>query len=150
LGCILDLSKDNFGNYVVQNVLHYGTPEIRAKVIQSLFPHILTIGCNKAGSNILEKCFAKCPRNLKGQLADSVIQDTTTLAKLVRNRYGNYVVQKMLTCLPAKEKSELVHSLEDHFKNLEKLNDHEQHVYNQIHRQSHRNNNNKSTPPINE
>lgn len=138
LDYILDLSKDNFGNYVIQNVLHYGNTEIRSKVIQALLPHILTVGCNKAGSNILEKCFSKCPPELKNQLADAVIQQESTLAKLVSNRYGNYVVQKMLTCLQSEKRQKLIQNLEEHFKKLDSLNDAEQHVYNQIHKRGGR------------
>merc|ERR1711964_821555 len=131
---ILDLSKNPFGNYVVQNMIHYGNQGIRVNVLNVLLPHLSTIACHKSGSNILEKIVSKCSPDLKEKVMNGIIENGSILKKIIRDQYGNYVIQKMLRCLPHQQKQILIQALHTHFSTVkdEKIHVHEKHVINQI------------------
>lgn len=50
------LARDQFGNYVIQHVVQYGTPEQRSVVIGRLAPSVVSLAQHKFASNVVEKC----------------------------------------------------------------------------------------------
>jgi len=89
---------------------------------------------NKAGSNILEKCLSKASDLRKIELMKPIIQNQEDLGRIVGDKFGNYVIQRMLVSLPYQERQVLINALKNYFteRNLTNLNDYENYVYQQI------------------
>jgi len=131
---VLALCQDGYGNYVVQKMIHYGNEELRGKVCDSLLPYVVQLCCNKAGSNILEKCLSKASDLRKIELMKPIIQNQEDLGRIVGDKFGNYVIQRMLVSLPYQERQVLINALKNYFteRNITNLNDYENYVYQQI------------------
>jgi pumilio RNA-binding family len=135
LQSVLQLCQDGYGNYVVQKMIHYGDVELRGKVCDALLPYVVQLCCNKAGSNILEKCLSKASDLRKVELMKPIIEnEEKSLAKIVGDKFGNYVIQRMLVSLPYEERKTLINSLKAYFdeRDLSALNDNENYVHQQI------------------
>jgi pumilio RNA-binding family len=54
------LSKDQYGNYVVQHVLQHGDDVSRKSVLSTLAGQIVPLAQHKFASNVVEKCLTYC------------------------------------------------------------------------------------------
>lgn len=103
---ILDLWKDQFGNYVIQLILEKGTDlSIKSKISESLLGQIRQLSIHKFASNVVEKCIEHCQVQDKVLIIDELIgikeksdspTSDTELYKIMDNKYGNYVIQKAI------------------------------------------------------
>jgi len=107
---ILDLTKDVYGNYVVSHVLEHGKMQDKLFVINKIKKKVLMLSNHKFGSNVIEKCLAHGDKKQKEEILNEIISakilDTVTderqgsqvsLQDLMRDKYGNYVIQRVLT-----------------------------------------------------
>ncbi|KAF1810976.1 ARM repeat-containing protein [Eremomyces bilateralis CBS 781.70] len=99
------LIADQYGNYVTQHAIEHGSPEDRTKIITHVKTRILMFSRHKFASNVVEKCLVhgtsaqrhemmlrileQCPRN-------PGVASNEALFQLLKDAYGNYVVQKLL------------------------------------------------------
>jgi hypothetical protein len=100
-----ELVYDEYGNYLVQNLIQGNLYGSRHAVHEFLLQcPLLTSACDKFGSNVFETLLL----NSTAEQSDAVIlafleqcqaagQTDEMVANIAMNRYGNYVVQRMLT-----------------------------------------------------
>lgn len=96
---IRSLCFNEFGNYVVQFLLQNGAPRDTVNVIRRLHKFILALSTNKYGSNVAEKCFTTGNEAQREAFINIVLDGTNGTAPffdMVKNEYGNYVIQKMM------------------------------------------------------
>eukprot|EP00933_Yihiella_yeosuensis_P071721 TRINITY_DN79961_c0_g1_i1.p1 TRINITY_DN79961_c0_g1~~TRINITY_DN79961_c0_g1_i1.p1 ORF type:complete len:594 (-),score=138.46 TRINITY_DN79961_c0_g1_i1:394-2175(-) len=108
LGKIADLSQNSYGNYVVQHMLEHGRKEDKQTIIRSIATGILDFSKHKCSSNVVEKCFeavttgehAQSLEEERNILMKSVLgnqgDENPALLQMMDDRFGNYIVQKML------------------------------------------------------
>eukprot|EP01079_Euglenida_sp_SAG-EU17-18_P009557 gene9557-1718_t len=98
------LVKDRYGNYVVQHVLENGSVDDQEQIVEALKFHIPELSVNKFASNVIEKLF--CSDICSGEDRLAMAQDITgrtapnglpVILSMVRDMYGNYVVQRMVS-----------------------------------------------------
>ena len=131
LKLVTELSKDQYGNYVIQHVLeHDKTPnggEARFKIIQIVANNMLYMSKNKFGSNVVEKAFifAKEDGNERDMLVDGMIGDingqngvNSPLRYMVSDQFGNYVVQKVLDVVNEEQRIRLFRKIKELVPNL--------------------------------
>mmetsp|Transcript_2473 Transcript_2473/g.5003 ORF Transcript_2473/g.5003 Transcript_2473/m.5003 type:complete len:497 (+) Transcript_2473:205-1695(+) len=99
-----ELVHDKYGNYLVQNLIQANMWGVRRAVHEFLLQcPLLTLACDKFGSNVLETFLL----NSKAEQSDAVIiafleqcraagKIDQIVVNIAINRYGNYVVQRML------------------------------------------------------
>lgn len=122
----MQLTQDQYGNYVIQHVLEHGKEEERSYIIGQLAPHILALSQNKFASNVVEKCLlfgnpqqrvalveailtAPMPQSMPEAPAGAAGLGTgegcghgngdlsaDPLYEVMKDQFGNYVVQKVL------------------------------------------------------
>ncbi|AQK42803.1 uncharacterized protein LOC100383330 [Zea mays] len=93
------LTDDKFGNYVVQHVLKHGKPEERSAIIQKLSGQVVILSKLKYASNVIEKCLEFGTLEERDSLIGEIISSGQTFQELMKDQFGNYVVQKVLkTC----------------------------------------------------
>ncbi|CEH14061.1 Translational repressor MPT5/PUF4 and related RNA-binding proteins (Puf superfamily) [Ceraceosorus bombacis] len=91
----LTLVQDPFGNYVVQYILDLNDPRYSDAVVQQFIGNVCLLSVQKFSSNVMEKCIRVSNASLRKQLIDELL-NRARLEKLLRDSFGNYVVQTSL------------------------------------------------------
>ncbi|CAL8464526.1 g4061 [Coccomyxa elongata] len=101
----LDLSRDTYGNYVIQHSLAHGNEEEREEIISRLQDHIVELSTHKFASNVVEKCLQHGSHGQRRKLISTMLGEPSgldpkdadqLLQTMTKDQYGNYVVQKTL------------------------------------------------------
>ncbi|KAM0454746.1 hypothetical protein ACHAPV_005498 [Trichoderma viride] len=118
------LITDQYGNYVAQHVIQNGELEDRELIIQLVMGQLLTLSKHKFASNVVEKCIefgtAAQRTTIREQLTTAGPDGNNPLQQMMRDQFGNYVIQKMLGQLQGEERDALVEEIKPQFYNLKK------------------------------
>lgn len=104
-----ELSQDLYGNYVAQHVLRFSAKPLREKAVEALMMAPVDYACHKYASNVLEQALLYGDQDQRQKMVRSIINSPRrgdsgdALCMLTTNRFGNYVVQRMLDVLPSSE-----------------------------------------------
>lgn len=113
------LITDQYGNYVAQHVIQNGKAEDRDKLIALVMAQLLTLSKHKFASNVVEKCIehgsVEQRSSIRVQLTTVGSDGTSPLQQMMRDQYGNYVIQKLLGQLEGNEKELLVEEIKPQF-----------------------------------
>eukprot|EP00803_Ostreobium_quekettii_P002535 evm.model.scf_736EXC.5 EVM.evm.TU.scf_736EXC.5 scf_736EXC:32512-37009(-) len=94
------LSQDQYGNYVVQHIVQHSTDEDRERVVNQLAPCAVALSQHKFASNVMEKCLVHGNDAQRRLLIEKVVGEDAArsedLMQMMRDQYGNYVVQRIL------------------------------------------------------
>ncbi|CAL5028625.1 unnamed protein product [Urochloa decumbens] len=112
------LTDDKFGNYVVQHVLEHGKPEERSSIIQKLSGQVVVLSKQKFASNVIEKCLANGTPEERDSLIGEIISSGQTFQELMKDQFGNYVVQRVLQTCDDKYLEMILSSIKLHLNEL--------------------------------
>lgn len=93
------LVQDPFGNYVVQYILDLNEPAFTTPMCEGFKGKIVELSKQKFSSNVIEKCI-RCAEMSSKAMMISELLDAEELERLMRDSYGNYVVQTALEFAP--------------------------------------------------
>ncbi|TFK42565.1 armadillo-type protein [Crucibulum laeve] len=96
------LMVDQFGNYVVQFLLEHGKPQDKALVVVKLRGQLLYLARHKFASNVCERALLSADIDSRRMLIDEIMMNRpgdgfNLITALMRDQYGNYVLQRALT-----------------------------------------------------
>merc|ERR1719253_1085282 len=95
-----DLAKDEYGNYVIQSIAERIDTPHRPLVLQTICDKILLLSTDKYASNVCEKALVFSSEEDRSLLISTVLgdplDDNPALYTMMRDRYANYIVQKMI------------------------------------------------------
>jgi hypothetical protein len=94
------LVQDPFGNYVIQYILDLNDAAFTSPMCQGFQGKITELSKQKFSSNVIEKCIRCADMPSKALMIEELL-DAEELEKLMRDSYGNYVVQTALEFAPA-------------------------------------------------
>jgi hypothetical protein len=94
------LVQDPFGNYVVQYILDLNEPSFTTPMCHNFQGKIAELSKQKFSSNVIEKCM-RCADPPTKAMMIAELMDPNELEKLMRDSYGNYVIQTALEFAPA-------------------------------------------------
>ncbi|KAH7554741.1 hypothetical protein BM1_07402 [Bipolaris maydis] len=94
------LVQDPFGNYVVQYILDLNDASFTTPMCQGFQGKICELSKQKFSSNVIEKCIRCAEPHVKGMMIEELL-DVEQLEQLMRDSYGNYVIQTALEFAPA-------------------------------------------------
>ncbi|RLM66228.1 hypothetical protein C2845_PM16G02660 [Panicum miliaceum] len=112
------LTDDKFGNYVVQHVLDHGKPEERSSIIQKLSGQVVILSKQKFASNVIEKCLANGTPEERDSVIGEIISSGQTFQELMKDQFGNYVVQRVLQTCDDKYLEMILSSIKLHLSEL--------------------------------
>uniref|UniRef100_A0A0A9F4Z4 PUM-HD domain-containing protein n=1 Tax=Arundo donax TaxID=35708 RepID=A0A0A9F4Z4_ARUDO len=112
------LTDDKFGNYVVQHVLQHGKPEERTSIIQKLSGQVVILSKQKFASNVIEKCLTFGTPEERDGLIGEIISSGQTFQELMKDQFGNYVVQRVLQTCDDKHLEMILSSIKLHLNEL--------------------------------
>lgn len=101
MSSISNLIQDQYGNYVIQHVVEHGKIEERSIIMKLVQAQVCEFSQHKFASNVVERCLQHGSLEERETLIEIlIVGDPTTngspLAHLVRDQFGNYVVQRVL------------------------------------------------------
>lgn len=118
------LITDQYGNYVVQHIIEHGMPEDRSRIIQLVIAQLVTLSKHKFASNVVEKCIqygnAEERKGIREQIISQASDGTSSLQLMMKDQYGNYVIQKLLNQLEGAEREAFVEEMRPQFQTLRK------------------------------
>ncbi|RAL02736.1 mRNA-binding protein PUF3 [Aspergillus ibericus CBS 121593] len=98
--CTSKLITDQFGNYVIQHVIENGEEKDRSRMIVIVMSQLLTYSKHKFASNVVEKSIEYGEESQRRQMISMLTsvndRGESPLIGLMRDQYGNYVIQKVL------------------------------------------------------
>mmetsp|Transcript_60922 Transcript_60922/g.96840 ORF Transcript_60922/g.96840 Transcript_60922/m.96840 type:complete len:803 (-) Transcript_60922:1475-3883(-) len=131
---LLHLCQSQYGNYVIQHILKLSffqdseQPDdchlIKQQVIKSVFENVVYLSKNKYGSNVVENCLDFATDLQKEVVLNAIINKKSKqiLCEMVKHKYANYVIQRLLNSCNVKQQKRLVNAIERNVTNLRTLN----------------------------
>ena len=93
----IELCQDQYGNYVIQHVLETRSGKNCDEIYKALKGKIFEMSIHKFASNVIERCLHFGSKEEKDHLIDEIIlkgdRVHNSLISLVKDKFGNYVVQ---------------------------------------------------------
>ena len=118
---LIDLCRDQFGNYVIQHLLDKMGGKNCQQIYQALRGRIYEMSIHKFASNVIEKCLYNGTDEQKTEIINELLNKGDnvhdSLISLVKDKFGNYVVQKMIEYAPEKPRMAMI----DHIMNNPEL-----------------------------
>ncbi|OAG35684.1 hypothetical protein AYO21_10155 [Fonsecaea monophora] len=116
---ILPLISDSYGNYVVQHIIQNGELQDRRQVVNIVLQQLLAFSKHKFASNIVEKSIDCADEDQRVQILRGLTapneQGVTPVLGLMRDQYGNYVLQKVFGQLQGSEQQALRADMEQNY-----------------------------------
>ncbi|KAJ5972830.1 Armadillo-like helical [Penicillium vulpinum] len=123
--CTSNLIPDQFGNYVIQHVIENGDEKDRTRMIDIVMGQLLAYSKHKFASNVVEKSIefgAEHERiHIISTLTSTNDRGESPLLGLMRDQYGNYVIQKVLGQLKDAEREALIDQIKPLLSQLKKF-----------------------------
>ncbi|KAM3423391.1 hypothetical protein BST61_g824 [Cercospora zeina] len=98
--------SDQFGNYVVQHVVSHDHGEGKQQVLTIVAQGLEGYSKHKFSSNVVEKCLERSDDGYRHSVMTKLLDDNArrtegegVLLGMIRDNYGNYVIQKFLDTL---------------------------------------------------
>ncbi|OBT60390.1 hypothetical protein VE03_10140 [Pseudogymnoascus sp. 23342-1-I1] len=124
--CAQMLIIDQYGNYVVQHVIQHGKPEDQAALIALVTNQVLTLSKHKFASNVVERSIACGTTEQRQAIVTTIVEldsdGSSPLQLMMKDQYGNYVVQKLLGQLKGAERDSFVEDIKPQLMQLKKYN----------------------------
>ena len=90
------LVQDPFGNYVLQYVLDLANPKYVHDLCMTLMGEYMPFARQKFASNVIEKLLKVAVEEDRGSIIGELINNPIEFQDLLRDQFGNYVVQTAL------------------------------------------------------
>ncbi|KAI1979917.1 mRNA binding protein puf3 [Ophidiomyces ophidiicola] len=123
--CCASLIPDQFGNYVIQHVIENGEKKDKLQMISVVISQVVSFSKHKFASNVVEKTIEfGCPSDRSRIFKVFITPNDhgeSPLLGLMRDQYGNYVVQKVLQVLQGREYHALVEQIHPLLSQLKKF-----------------------------
>ena len=115
------LILDQYGNYVIQHILDHGQAAYKAQIVGRLEGRVLTLSQHKFASNVVEKCVTNASSDQRTRLIAEICADESSLGSMIKDQYGNYVVQKMIETAGEADLAVLMSKIKSHCNSLHKF-----------------------------
>ncbi|KAJ5669307.1 hypothetical protein N7462_010377 [Penicillium macrosclerotiorum] len=123
--CTANLIPDQFGNYVIQHVIENGDAKDRDRMIQIVMSQLLAYSKHKFASNVVEKSIEFGDESQRHHIISTLTSPNdrgeSPLLGLMRDQYGNYVIQKVLGQLKGAERDALIDQIKPLLSQLKKF-----------------------------
>ncbi|KAE8147996.1 armadillo-type protein [Aspergillus avenaceus] len=123
--CTAKLIPDQFGNYVIQHVIENGEEKDRCRMVSIVVSQVVCYSKHKFASNVVEKSIEfgqdTQRRQIIGILTSHSESGESPLLGLIRDQFGNYVIQKVLAQLQGAEREALLEEIKPLLGQLKKF-----------------------------
>ncbi|OWO97951.1 hypothetical protein B2J93_8148 [Marssonina coronariae] len=124
--CSTALITDQYGNYVTQHIIKHGRPDDRAKIIQLVTSQLLALSKHKFASNVVETSIEFGTPEQRRAIVAGITQlhsdGTSPLQLMIKDQFGNYVIQKLINQLEGAERASLVDAIKTQLSLVKRFN----------------------------
>jgi len=126
-----ELIQDMYGNYVIQFVMQHGWESDRQILIKEVQSKLLDFSQHKFASNVVERCLQFANKKDKDEMIWAIINATfdlnnpvdaktghCVLESMVRDPYGNYVVQKVIDVSDERQRGAIMRYIKENIVQL--------------------------------
>ena len=113
-----NLIQHPYGNYVIQIIIETWEINEILEILYNFHNKYTILSMSKYSSNVVERCIEKSPIILREYINE--ICENGRIAEIMKNNFGNYVIQKALKISIKNDKKKLAEEVE---RNIFKLND---------------------------
>lgn len=106
----LEIIQSPFGNYVIQHILDKWGCGIAKDIIETIIKNIVSLSMQKFSSNVVEKCLDIVNDDIRHRLIHEVF-NIGKISSLIKNKFGNFVLQKAIKLMEDSERKEIRDSL---------------------------------------
>uniref|UniRef100_A0A7R9YUU0 PUM-HD domain-containing protein n=1 Tax=Chlamydomonas euryale TaxID=1486919 RepID=A0A7R9YUU0_9CHLO len=122
------LILDQYGNYVIQQLLQCGSTPERVHIVGVIAPGIQRLALHKFASNVIEKGLTYCDTRERDTLIWGILGhgrpvpegEPDPLQAMMKDQFGNYVVQKVLAVANPEQRDVLLSRMQPHLSALKK------------------------------
>lgn len=91
----IEIAQNPYGNYALQLVIDTYPPSMISKIIEVIKGKVVSLSLTRYSSNVVERCVEKAEEGLREEIVKELM-NSGNLAGIMKNRFGNFVVQKAL------------------------------------------------------
>lgn len=113
----MKLVENQYGNYVIQAILDVAPPGVRTNIKVKMEGKYMRLSKQKFSSNVVEKCLKQSSTHWRTIIIRELIAQPA-VSELLRDRYGNYVLQTALGVANAQQVQEIVRSITPYLPSL--------------------------------
>ena len=113
-----NLIQHPYANYVIQIIIETWEINEILEILSNFHNKFTILSMSKYSSNVVERCIEKSPIILREYINE--ICENGRIAEIMKNNFGNYVIQKALKISLKNDKKKLAEEVE---RNIFKLND---------------------------
>ena len=107
-----ELIENPYGNYALQIVIDHWNHDDIIEIFRKFFGNCTELSVLKYSSNVIEKCLMKSEIFLNYFIQETCIEKKS-IGILIKNAFGNYVIQTALKSCKGKAKMILINSIEN-------------------------------------
>ena len=107
-----ELIENPYGNYALQTVIDHWSHDDIIEIFKKFFGNCSELSVLKYSSNVIEKCLMKSEIFLNYFIQETCIEKKS-IGILIKNAFGNYVIQTALKSSKGKAKMILINSIEN-------------------------------------
>eukprot|EP01083_Nonionella_stella_P064045 166588_1 len=111
--------NNQFGNYLVQNLLDVTAPNVKRDLHACFKDHYCHFATQKFSSNVVEKFLKVCNFDIRTEIILELI-NASDFCRLLQDSYGNYVIQNALCTAGHKQAIQLIEVIRPLLKTLRK------------------------------
>ncbi|KAK4196725.1 putative pumilio protein [Triangularia verruculosa] len=123
--CAQMLIMDQYGNYVTQHVIIDGSPDDRSKMVALVMSQLPIFSKHKFASNVVEKCIKHGTpdqqRDIRDRFMSRADDGNSFLVSLIKDQFGNYVLQTLLSELQGQDRDALVNEVRPLLASIKKM-----------------------------
>ncbi len=91
---------------MIQHILDELGPEIAKDIIEVITVNIISLSMQKFSSNVVEKCFDLVDLPSRKKMVKELF-NASKISSLLKNKYGNFVLQKSIGVMTEEEKKDV-------------------------------------------
>ena len=116
---LVSIITDQYGNYCIQSIIVFQNQNIKLNIIDQIAKNICFYSNQKFSSNVVEKCFED---TLTKDIVMKKILIEENFHTILLDNFGNYVVQKAISCSNEETQEKFFKMLVPLIPQLQKLN----------------------------
>lgn len=107
----IELAQDPYGNYAIQEIMDRWSEQDYSLLYDRVMSRVAQLSIQKFSSNVVEKCLQSSNEEQREKIIIS-ISKIDKLANVMKNSFGNYVVQKALSYSFGEPKESLIEAIQ--------------------------------------
>eukprot|EP00871_Galdieria_phlegrea_P004774 jgi/Galph1/5298/GphlegSOOS_G3915.1 len=120
-----DLVRDQYGNYVIQHIVERGDEVNKSHIMKVVLNEVVAFAQHKFASNVVERCLQYGSPVQRIEFIEVLLRgddslDNFPLNTLVKDQFGNYVVQRILDVATDDQLKKVVALLRQQIQSLKK------------------------------